>query len=80
MRKKTVEVPQVRCIAKFADVQFKEMNPWRHRGRFQRRRPSRRLWRYIETRVVDVPVIREQQVLPTQEIQETVQVPGGSHR
>ena len=32
MRKKTVEVPQVLCIANFADVQFKEMNPWRYMG------------------------------------------------
>ena len=47
MRKKTVEVPQVQFIAKFADVQFKEMNPWRYRGRFQDRRLSRRLWRYL---------------------------------
>ena len=48
MRKKTVEVPQVQYIAKLADVQFKEMNPWRYRGRFQGRRLSRRLWRYLE--------------------------------
>ena len=46
---KTVRAPQVQCIAKLADVQFKEMDPWQYRGRFQGRKLSRRLRRYFES-------------------------------
>ena len=35
MGKKTVEDPQVQYIDKIVDMQFKEMNPWRYRGRLQ---------------------------------------------
>ena len=60
MRKKTVEVPQVQYTDKIVAVQFKVMDPWRYRG-------NSKVADCPEdcgdaSSVVDVPVIREQQV------------------